>query len=75
MKEKDIPERCRTCEYMKRWTLPVNGEPEYSCMGGRIPEREYYCNRHRPLKTDASDGGEEKATRERRNQNEQNDSN
>ena len=67
MKERDIPERCRTCEYMKRWTLPVDGEPEYSCMGGRIPEREYYCNRYKPRMEDNNDG--EKATHERGNQN------
>ena len=67
MKEKYIPERCRTCEYMKRWLLPVNGEPEFSCMGGRIPEREYYCNRHKPRKVEFSDC--EKATQEGRNEN------
>lgn len=50
LKEKDIPERCKTCENMKRWSLPVDGEPEYSCVGGRVPAMELYCNRYKERK-------------------------
>ncbi len=46
MKEKEIPEQCKTCKYMKKWLLPVDGTPEYSCLGGRNPAMMLYCNRY-----------------------------
>lgn len=31
MKQKDIPEKCKTCLHMKAWNLRMDGDHDFAC--------------------------------------------